>query len=94
MFQGRYQVEYFITEQKVQWNEPILKLDTYLYSFMQDKYHQCATYLFEHAAFYVYMKENYFVVDIINHKVYYEICHTKCKKLFVYVNIRDDYFNV
>ena len=45
---------------------------TYLYSFMQDKYHQCATYLFEHAAFYVYMKENYFVVDIINRKVYYE----------------------
>lgn len=45
---------------------------TYLNSFMQDKYHQCATYLFEHAAFYVYMKENYFVVDMINRKVYYE----------------------
>ena len=72
---------------------------TYLYSFMQDIYHQCATYLFEHAAFYVYMKENYFVVDIINRKeeiliTYTSIWHTKSNKLFVYVNIRDDYINV
>ena len=54
---------------------------------MQDKYHQCVTYLFEHAAFYVMstgMKENYFVVDVINRTVYYEN-----KKFWLLIQVSD-----